>query len=196
VLCKIWGFYGSDYEECPLLGYKNAVRTSQETHYFSATEHSRLVLCKIWGFRGRDYEECRLLEYKNPVRISRQTHCVSATDPSSLLLCKIWGFHGGDYEECRRVALVSYLLVTGNVVPSSFFLSPWMDAMLSSETSVFTRATRRNIPEDGILRGVAPPFLSLWLEQDEWSVHPQEGSCVTRWIRNSVGPRVSPSNGV
>jgi hypothetical protein len=36
--CKIWGFYGGDYEECRLLGYKNAVRTSLETHYISSTE--------------------------------------------------------------------------------------------------------------------------------------------------------------
>jgi hypothetical protein len=35
--------------------------TSQETHYLSATEPSRLKLCKIWGFHGCDYEECRLL---------------------------------------------------------------------------------------------------------------------------------------
>jgi hypothetical protein len=34
-------------EECRLLGYKNPVRTSQETHYVSATEPSRLMLCKI-----------------------------------------------------------------------------------------------------------------------------------------------------
>jgi hypothetical protein len=61
MLCKIWGFHGGHYEECHLLGYKNPVRTSQETHYFSATEHSQLMLCKIWGFHGRDYEECRLL---------------------------------------------------------------------------------------------------------------------------------------
>jgi hypothetical protein len=27
--------------------YKNPVRTSQETHYFSATQSSRLMLCKI-----------------------------------------------------------------------------------------------------------------------------------------------------
>jgi hypothetical protein len=39
--------YGCDYEECRLLGYKNPVRTSQETHYVSAPEHSRLMLCKI-----------------------------------------------------------------------------------------------------------------------------------------------------
>jgi hypothetical protein len=36
-----------DYEECRLLGYKNPVRTSQETHYFSTTESSQLMLCRI-----------------------------------------------------------------------------------------------------------------------------------------------------
>jgi hypothetical protein len=37
----------SMYEESRLLGYKIPVRTSQETHYVSATELSRLMLCKI-----------------------------------------------------------------------------------------------------------------------------------------------------
>jgi hypothetical protein len=63
MLCKIWGFHGSDYKECRLLGYKTPVRTSQETHYFSTTESSRLKLCNIWGFHGCDYEEYRLLRY-------------------------------------------------------------------------------------------------------------------------------------
>jgi hypothetical protein len=40
-------FHGSDYEECRLLGYKNRVRTSQETHYISTTESSQLMLCNI-----------------------------------------------------------------------------------------------------------------------------------------------------
>jgi hypothetical protein len=61
MLRKFWGFRGGDYEECRLLGYKNAVRTSQETHYLSATKPSRLMLRKFWGFHGGDYEECRLL---------------------------------------------------------------------------------------------------------------------------------------
>jgi hypothetical protein len=52
--CKIWGFHGSDYEEPRLLGYKNPVRTSQETQYVSATEFSQLMLYKIWGFHGGD----------------------------------------------------------------------------------------------------------------------------------------------
>jgi hypothetical protein len=42
----------------------NQVRTSQETHYVSATESIQLMLCKICGFHGNDYEECRRLGYK------------------------------------------------------------------------------------------------------------------------------------
>jgi hypothetical protein len=44
MLCRICGFHGGDYEECYLMGYKNPVHTSQETHCVSATEPNRLML--------------------------------------------------------------------------------------------------------------------------------------------------------
>jgi hypothetical protein len=68
VLRTSWGFHG---------GIWKPVRTSQETHFSSATETSRLMLV-FWDIK--------------PQFVPHRKHG-SATEINRLMLCKIWGFH-------------------------------------------------------------------------------------------------------
>jgi phospholipid N-methyltransferase len=61
--------------------------------------------------------------------------------------------------------------VTANVVPSSPILATMMmEAFGSSETSVLTRATRCNIPEDGILHSHRPENLKSYITFTGWAL--------------------------
>jgi hypothetical protein len=61
-------------------------------------------------------------------------------------------FHTGFLSHFVFLRSARRLMVTANVVPSSQILVTLkMDALTSSVTSVLTRATRRNIPEDDSL---------------------------------------------
>jgi hypothetical protein len=62
--------------------YKDSVRTSQETHYVSATKPSRLML---FGDTVAVYCENHT-EHTDTVRTSQETHYFSATKPNRLML--------------------------------------------------------------------------------------------------------------
>jgi hypothetical protein len=86
----------------------------------------------------------------------------------------ISGFRGEDGRiiELNAVSLVdTVLLVTTNVVPSSpILVTLMMEVLSSSETSVLTRATRRNITEDAILHSHCRENLKSYIALTGWTL--------------------------
>jgi hypothetical protein len=63
------------------------------------------------------------------------------------------------------------LLVTANFVPSfSILVILMMEAISSSETSVLTKATRPNIPEDGVLHSHRHENLKSYMALTGWAL--------------------------
>jgi hypothetical protein len=69
------------------------------------------------------------------------------------------------------LAAVRRLLVAASVVPSSPILVTLIkEALCTSETSVLTRATRRNIPEDTILHSHRRENLKSYVALTGWTL--------------------------
>jgi hypothetical protein len=76
-------------------------------------------------------------------------------------------YHQGDKNRQARNIRVLRLLVTTYVVRSSpILVTMMMEAIRSFETSVLTKATRRDIPEDAILHSHRCENLKSYIEGD------------------------------
>jgi hypothetical protein len=151
MLCKIWGFHDGDNKECRLLGYINPVRTSQETHYESPTEPSKFMLWKVLRFHCGDYEEYFLWDTKSLFVPNRR----QIKSPLQIPVAQCYVRFSDFLAMTMKYAGFCYvtpceLVVTANVIPSLLILfNLTMEAILSSEMSVPSRATRCHVLGDG-----------------------------------------------
>jgi hypothetical protein len=70
----------------------------------------------------------------------------------------------------EELIIVLQLLVTVNVHSSPILVTLMMESIHSSETSVLTRSTRRNIPEDGIIHCHRRENLRSYITLTDWAL--------------------------
>jgi hypothetical protein len=74
------------------------------------------------------------------------------------------------YEEGFHIREDGTFIVTDNVSSSPILVTLMMEALRSSETSVLKRATRRNMPEDGILHSHRRENLKSYIALTGWAL--------------------------
>jgi hypothetical protein len=170
--CKIWGPHGGDYEECRLLGYKNRVRTSQETHQFSATKSSQLRGCHDIP-HGNEFSGCinflgswaTFSLYRNILQLILDHSSARIIYDDSIALLFIisliiviyayaisWRFSNSDYiDVASNVTSVSEWWI-GRVVEGSYL------ACVEPMKTLDSRFTGRNLhPGPLVLEASVPP---------------------------------------
>jgi hypothetical protein len=101
MLCKIWGFHGDDYEECRLLGYKNPVRTSQETYASTVCYGSSFTFLYVDDIRTSQetyastvcYGSSFTFLYADDVRTSQETYASTVCYGSSVTFLSVDDVH-------------------------------------------------------------------------------------------------------
>jgi hypothetical protein len=88
--------------------------------------------------------------------------------PSSRMLRRVVLIKTDVSEEEIFLRSVLRLLVTANIPSPPILVTLIMEALRSSETTALTRATRSNIPEDGILHSHRRENLRSYLALTDW----------------------------
>jgi hypothetical protein len=114
--------------------------------------------------------DIRLKGMKNTVTcsVTPSVSCTANVVPSSLI---IHPDNGGNTFLRNVGSFKSYTLVTYHIVSSSpILVTKIIEVICFSETSVLTRATRRHIPEDGILHSHRRENLIPYIALTGWAL--------------------------
>jgi hypothetical protein len=121
MLCKIWCFYGGDYEECRLRGYKNPVRTSGDSlrfHYraqhVNAMQDLRCPRRWLWRMSSPAIKKPGSYLTGDTLRLCYRIQSVNAVQELRLPRRRLWRMPSS--RMWRHVAVVTTDVRKGTIV--------------------------------------------------------------------------------